>query len=116
MDAITTLLQPLGVPIYEGYPATGARAPYIVHRPLLVNPVVTATCGQPIAWFMEHTVYCCAASVGASHHLAMSVLSTLAGAPYGGSVLTASIDYSAALVEGLYETQVAVSSEQPGLT
>lgn len=115
MNDITTALSGLGVPVYDGYPATGARLPYIVHRPFLVDVPDTAVCGDAVSWDYQHAVYCCGASVEASFNLAKMVLGALQGKRIGGSVLATSMGYVGARVEGHYESQVTAQSYQGGI-
>lgn len=101
--------------VYPGYAATGARLPYMVHRPLLVDDAALALSGDALGWDFQTTIYCCAASVEASFNLALAVVGTLQGARVGGTALSASIGYSGAQVEGHYESQVTVQLNQGGI-
>ena len=49
MSDITAALEGIGVPVYEGYPVSGARLPYVVHRPLLIDVPDTAVCGEAVS-------------------------------------------------------------------
>ena len=101
--------------LFTGYAQTGASLPYVVHRPLLVEPETQAIAGQAIDWDFQTTLYCCAASVEASFNLALAVCGTLQGARVGDTTLSASIGYSGASVEGHYESQVTVQLNQGGI-
>lgn len=100
---------------YLGYAPTGAKLPYVVHRPLLVDDQTVAVAGNAIDWDFQSTLYCCAGSVEASFNLALAVVGTLQGARVGGSTLSASIGYSGAEVEGHYESQITVQINQGGI-
>ena len=113
--ALTTALGALGAPTYTGYPPTGATAPYVTLRPLLVDVLAPAVDGSAIAWDEQWTAYCSAGSVEASYNLALAVMGSLHGAVAGGEVLATSIGYAGVLVEGLYDTQVTIQSNRGGL-
>ena len=115
MSDITAALEGIGVPVYEGYPASGARLPYVVHRPLLIDVPDTAVCGDAVSWNYQHAVYCCGASVEASFNLARLVMSTLQGKRVGDSTLATTMGYSGALMEGRYESQVTAQAYQGGI-
>ena len=104
------------VPVYPGYPPTGAQLPYVVHRPLLVDDLELALSGDAIDWDYQTTLYCCAASVEASINLALAVAGTLQGQRVGGTTLSTSIGYSGAPIEGNYESQVTVQLNQGGIS
>ena len=115
MSDITTALGDIGVPVYPGYPKTGARLPYIVHRPLMVDADGVALCGLAVSWNFQHAVYCCGSSVEASYNLARMVLEALHGNRVGDSILVTSMGYVGASVEGHYESQVVARVNQGGL-
>ena len=100
------------VPVHTGYPPTGAKLPYIVHRPLIVEGMEAAISGDATGWDFQTTLYCCAASVEASFNLALAVSGTLQGARVGGTALSASIGYVGAQLEGHYESQVTAQLNQ----
>lgn len=111
MLGISTVLLSVGVPIYEGYAATGAKLPYIVHRPSLIDVVSSSIGGESLVWDFSHAIYCCAESVEASFNLAKLVLTTIQGVRLGDTVAAASLSYTGARVEGWYETLVTIQLE-----
>lgn len=113
MSDITTLLTGT-ITCYDGYAPTGAKPPYVVNRPLVIDHVNLAIAGNAIDWDHQFTLYCCAGSVEASLNLAKAVIAKLQGARVEGSTLAASMGYSGALVEGQYESQVTVQTHQGG--
>jgi len=113
LEDITALI--LSAPAHEGYAPTGAKVPYAVTRPLLVDDVSVAVAGNAIAWDDQYSVYCCGASVAACNNLARMVMNDLQGKRVGGTTLTTSMGYSGAPVEGHYETQVTVQLNQGGI-
>ncbi len=108
ISEITAALAPVPVPHHEGMAPTGARLPYTVSRPMLVDPLTGAINGDAIGWDLSFTIYCCGASVAASFNLAQAVIATLHGKRVGDSTLAASLGYAGAPVEGQYESQVTV--------
>lgn len=102
-------------PVHTGYAPTGAKLPYVVHRPLLVDDLDLALSGDAIDWDYQTTLYCCAAGVEASFNLALAVVGTLQGKRVGNTTLSTSIGYSGALVEGHYESQITVQLNQGGI-
>lgn len=102
-------------PAIEGYPGTGQKVPYVVSRPLLVDDLELALNGEAIDWDLQFTLYCCGASVEASFNLALAVMAELNGARVGGTILSTSMGYSGAQVEGHYESQVTVQLNQGGI-
>lgn len=105
----------LGVPVYVGYAPSHAKLPYVVLRPLLVDPTDVAINGDAIDCDNQATAYAAGASVEASFNLARGVMSVLQGARIGGYVLGTSMGYSGALVEGHYESQVTIQNNQGGI-
>lgn len=99
-------------PSHEGYPPTGAKVPYVVSRPLILDDLDIALNGDAIDWDAQFTLYCCAASVEASFNLAVLVMNELQGARVGGTTLSTSMGYSGAQVEGHYESAVVVQLNQ----
>lgn len=95
-----------------GYAPTGAKTPYSVLRPLIVEDPEVALAGNAINWGFQFSIYCCGASVEASFNLAVSVIGTLQGQRVGGTTLSASMGYNGAPVEGHYESQVTVQLNQ----
>ncbi|QWY84459.1 tail terminator [Microbacterium phage CaptainRex] len=103
-------------PKFKGYPATGARAPFVVSRPLLTQDEVDrALSGDPLAWDVQFSLYCAGASVEASYNVALGAMRDLDGKPVGGTTLSTSLGYIGAQVEGHYETQVTVKLNQGGI-
>lgn len=110
---IAALVQ--AAPSHIGYAPSGARLPYVVSRPLLIDDVATALNGDAIDWDFQFSLYCCAASVEACFNLAVEVIAELQGQRVGGTTLSASMGYSGAQVEGHYESQVTVQLNQGGI-
>lgn len=99
-------------PAHEGYPPTGAKVPYVVTRPLILDDLAVSVAGEAIDWDAQFTLYCCAASVEACYNLAVLVMGELQGARVGGTTLSTSMGYSGAQVEGHYESAVVVQLNQ----
>lgn len=102
----------VSAPSHIGYAPTGAKVPYVVSRPLLVDDLSLAVNGDAIDWDFQFSLYCCAASVEASYNLAIMVMNDLQGQRVGGTTLTTSMGYIGAQVEGHYESQVTVQLNQ----
>lgn len=102
-------------PAHTGYAPTGAKLPYVVQRPVVVDGDDPALAGNRISWDWQTSLYCCGASVEASFNLALAVCVALQGARVGGTTLNASIGYIGAPVEGHYESQVTVQLNQGGI-
>lgn len=100
---------------YNGYANTGAKLPYVVARPLSLNPDELSLDGSAVIWNNQVTLYCCAGSVQASSNLARAVLRRVHGARIGDDVLSASVGYFGAPVDGHYEAQITVQVNQGGL-
>lgn len=98
-----------------GYAPTGAKLPYVVSRPLLIDDLTLALDGSAIDWDLQYSLYCCGASVAASHNLALMVIQELHGQRVGGTTLSTSMGYDGAQVEGHYESQVTVQLNQGGI-
>jgi len=105
----------VSAPVHTGYAPTGAKLPYVVSRPLLLDTVEVAINGDALGWDYQASLYCCAGSVEASFNLALAVVGTLQGTRVGGTTISASIGYSGAQVEGHYESQVTVQLNQGGI-
>ncbi|QIN93837.1 hypothetical protein SEA_ALAKAZAM_14 [Microbacterium phage Alakazam] len=102
--------------LYPGYPITGARVPYVVSRPLLIDDELDrALSGDPIALDTQFSFYCAAGSVEASYNLAILVMKDLDAKRVGGTTLKTSMGYIGAQVEGHYETQVTAQLNQGGI-
>lgn len=108
MGSISKLLKVLGIPVYQGFPATRAKVPYMVVRPLTLDPTAASVGGSEIVWDSRFSVYCVTGSVVTSYDLAVDALNTLSGAYVDGNSLSASFGYIGAPSEGSYETQVTV--------
>src|SRR5690606_17447293 len=106
MSDITDLIET--APAHDGYPPTGAKLPYVINRPMIIDVDVLAMCGDSIDWDYQFGLYCCGGSVEASFNLATAVMGELQGARVGGTTLSTSLGYVGAEVEGHYETQVTV--------
>lgn len=108
-------IETLPVKVYDGYAPTGARAPYVVTRPLFLDAEGIALDGSAVAWDYQVTAYCVGASVSASFNLAQSVIGAVQGKRVDDSTLSASMGYTGAQVEGQYESQVTIQTHQGGL-
>lgn len=113
MSDITTLVTM--APAYDGYAPTGAELPYVVNRPLVMDPDGVALAGNAYDWDTQFSLYCCGGSVEASFNLAGMVLTALHGARVAGTTLSCSMGYIGAQVEGHYESQVTVQLNQGGM-
>lgn len=102
-------------PSHMGYAPTGAKLPYVVSRPLITDDLTLALAGNAIDWDLQYSLYCCGASVEASHNLALMVMSELQGQRVGNTTLSTSMGYDSAQVEGHYESQVTVQLNQGGI-
>ena len=111
---ITDMVQ--AAPAHKGYAPTGARVPYVVSRPLLIDDALDrALSGDPIALDTQFSLYCCGASVAASYNLAVAVMKELDARPLAGTTLKTSMGYIGVQVEGHYESQVTVQLNQGGI-
>lgn len=116
LSDITDMLSGLDCPTYEGYADTGAKVPYVVVRPQIMDhDELTAITGDVVAWNNEFYLYACGGSVSASYNLALEVMQTLQGARLEGSTLDTTMGYAGASVEGHYESQITVQKHQGGL-
>lgn len=112
MSSITAALASVGVQVFDGYPDTGAKMPYLVNRPMIIQPDELALSGDALDWSFQWGVYCCGGSVEASFNLAKSVISRLQGVRVGDSTLSCTIGYVGASVESHYESQVTLQINQ----
>lgn len=115
MATIAQALQPLGVPCYTGYAATGATLPYVVVRPITTDPNDRTLCGSATSWTDRLGVYCCGASVAASSNLARDVAGELATQFAGKADLSAAVAYYGNALEGQYESLVTVTTTEGAL-
>lgn len=112
IDALVT-----AAPSHIGYAPTGAKAPYVVTRPLLIGDALDrALSGDSMGWDTQVSLYCVGASVEASFNLAVLVMRDLDAKPVGGTTLSTSMGYIGAQVEGQYETQVTVQLNQGSIS
>lgn len=111
MDELTAVLSGIdaNVPVYSGYAPTGARAPYLVVRPLYLESAGDALSGDSVGWSDQTSVYAVAASVTASGNLARAVVRETHGLYVGGSALSATANYAGVQIEGQYESQVTIT-------
>lgn len=109
---IQAWVQLAGITFYIGYAHTGARVPYVVGRPLIIDTTGEALDGSAIDTDFQFSLYCCGASVEASFNLALDVMGTLQGKRVRGTTLSTSMGYSGAPIEGHYESQVTVQLNQ----
>jgi len=112
---VISALEPLGVPCYDGYAATGAKLPYLVVRPMTTDPDDFTVCGGATTWTDRVGVYCCAASVAASANLARDVAGELVGKNLGSGVAHTSVAYYGNELEGQYESLVTVTTTEGAL-
>lgn len=105
----------LGAPVHVGYAPSNAKLPYVVLRPLIIDPTDLAINGDAIDWDSQTAAYACGSSVEASFNLAKAVMRACQGGRVSGYVLTTSMGYSGAPVEGHYEAQVTIQSDQGGI-
>jgi hypothetical protein len=115
MTDVSGLLRAAGIPTFDGYPGTGSTVPYVVVRPMILDPEVLALCGETLDWDFNFGVYCCAASVEASFNLAKMSVAALQGKRVGGSTLSCTMGYVGAQTESRYETQITVQINQGAL-
>lgn len=101
--------------VYSGYAPKGAEHPYIVHRPLLVNPDAVAINGDATDWDHQSSMYCCASSSEAAYNLGLAVMNQLQGARVSGTTLSVSMGYAGSPIEGHYETQLTIQLNQGGI-
>lgn len=102
-------------PAHLGYAPTGAKVPYVVSRPLLIDDLELALAGDALGWDHQYSLYCAGGSVEAAHNLAVEVIRELHGKRVGGTTLSASMGYNGAQVEGHYESQVTIQLNQGGI-
>lgn len=115
MSIISDVADLVTAPHFVGYPATGARLPYVVVRPLIISDMNVSVNGSAIDWDHQFTLYCAAGSVEASYNLALLTIKDLYGKYVSGCTITASTGYIGAAVEGHYESQVTVQLNQGGI-
>lgn len=115
---ITALVSASGITVYDGYPPSGAKLPYVAHRPFYTSVAEGENPrnldGSAVAFDHQSTLYACAGSVEASYNLAM-LLMAFDGVYMGNTTLSTSMGYSGAQVEGHYESQVTVQLNQGGI-
>ncbi|QXO14483.1 tail terminator [Microbacterium phage Jenos] len=116
MSSLSTVVETLEVPCYNGYAPTNAKAPYVVNRPLTVDHEETGLDGSAFVWDNQFTLYCMGGSVEASFNLAKEVVRVLQGARVDGYVIDTSIGYTGAAVEGQYESEVTAQANTGGLS
>lgn len=114
-EDITGLVAAADLLVYQGYAPTGAKLPYTVHRPLVLEEAAVVLDGSASVWDTQTTLYACAASPTASWNLAQRLLAALQGKYVGGTTLSTSVGYIGAQVEGHYESQVTVQLNQGGI-
>lgn len=114
---INDIIEAAGLTVYTGYPPTGVKVPYTVHRPLILAdlPETTSIAGTSGIWDYQSSLYACGASVEASYNLAVELMRALTGKYVNGSTLSTSMGYNGAQVEGHYESQVTVQINQGGI-
>lgn len=115
LQQVVDVSSSVGVPVYNGYAATAARVPYVVVRPMTLDPLQESVGGPAMVWDTRYALYAVAGSVAASYNLAVSLLQVLNGARISGSYMSASLGYVGALTEGAYETQVTTLSMKGSL-
>lgn len=115
MDLLDVKSNITGVPVYIGYAVTGAHVPYVVLRRITLDPLDLSVGGVAVAWSDQVAAYCVGGSVAACDNLAVDVMSQLQGARIDNGVVRVSMGYSGAKVEGNYETQITIQSNQGGI-
>lgn len=108
LDALPALS---GVPVYVGYPPTGAVLPYICIRPLDMGPT-NAIAGCALFWDTHFSVYACTNSVNSCYSLSTDLLSLYHGAIVDGVAISASFSYMGAEIEGHYETLITLQFDK----
>lgn len=116
LTEITDLLTNSLAPCYTGFAPTGATLPYMVHRPLLMQDAGRAVSGGALAWEQSTSLYACAGSVEAAYNLGIAAQQALDGVAVGGVVLATTLGYTAAPVEGHYESQITIQANQGALS
>jgi len=115
LTEVSDIIKASNLAVYNGYPTTGATLPYTVHRPLIIDVDDLALSGDTLGWDYQTALYACGASVEASFNLALLLMRTLQGQRVGGTVISTSMGYSGAQVEGHYESQVTIQLNQGGI-
>ena len=115
---IQELIDLVPVQAYAGEAPTGAHPPYVVVRPgtVAVADDTTALCGLQVAWDVSYDLHCRAGSGEASWNIALDCVTALQGTRTSQGVLSCTVNYTGALVEGAYETQLSVQLYQGELT
>lgn len=106
LQEMSQIARTVGVPVYVGYAATGANAPYVVIRPMSLDSLSSSVGGESVVWDDRYAFYAVSNSVEASHALSIALMQAVEGARISGSYVSTSIGYVGSLVEGLYETQI----------
>ncbi|QDF15740.1 tail terminator [Microbacterium phage Finny] len=103
--------------VVVGFPKSNAKAPFVAIRPLTLieGDEGTAITGDFMTLDDQTSAYCAGASVEASYNLALLVMGACQATRVDGYVLTTSMGYSGALVEGLYESQVTIQHNRGGI-
>jgi len=108
-EQLKAALSTIGVPVYDGYPADGAKLPYIVARPSFTDPQVVSVQGAATVYAATYTVHCCANGVTASYNLGRDVLKLFNGLRIGHTTTQANLGYIAQEISGQFETQLTVN-------
>lgn len=116
LHSISEVVRTVDVDVFSGYPATGARLPHVVVRPMILDPEAITLDGMATVWDFQYTAYAVAGSVDASFKLAQDVIQAVQGKGVGDSTLSASMGYVGAAVEGRYESQITIQTHQGGLS
>ncbi|USH44762.1 tail terminator [Microbacterium phage Juanyo] len=117
LQAIKDALGGIGDPVYVGFAPSNAKVPYVVLRPLILDlgDEGPAIAGNAITWDNQVSAYCAGGSVEASFNLAKAVMGALQGVRVADYVLSTSMGYDGAPVEGHYEAQVTIQNNQGGI-
>ena len=102
--------------VFIGDPPSVTPLPYIVIRPIYISTDDRSLCGGAVGWNQQIGLYCVGASPEASARIALNVMRVIDGSYMSGSTLSTSLTYSGALVSGLYESLVNVSSTLSSLS
>lgn len=115
LDQVVSIAKTVGVPVHAGYAATGAKVPYVVVRPMTLDPLQESVGGPAMVWDTRYALYAVAGSVTASYNLALALMQAINGSRVNGSYVSAILGYVGALTEGAYETQVTTLSMEGSL-
>lgn len=109
IDALITQLQSL-YPTYDGFAPNGCTDKhYAVVRPMAAITADTPIAGASYDHSLTVGVYCRADGITASYNMGVATVNQLNGLVLAGSMLTADLSYTGALIDGQYESAVTVT-------